>query len=51
MITVTTSSGSQQVGGTDWSVEAGILTVMDDAGTGLAVFAPGVWQSAAVVTP
>ena len=48
MVTVTTTTGTQQVGGTNFDVDAGILIVTDDAGTSLAAFAPGVWQSAVV---
>lgn len=48
MITVTTTGGTQQVGGTNFDVDQGILTVTDNTGTGIAVFAPGVWQSALV---
>lgn len=49
MVTVTTTAGPQQVAGTNFGVDQGILTVTDDSGTSLAVFAPGIWQSAAVV--
>jgi hypothetical protein len=49
MITVTTTTGTEQVAGTDLDVDQGILTVVDDSGTTLAMFAPGVWQSAIVV--
>lgn len=50
MITVTTTTGSQQVSGTTFDVDQGILTVTDDSGTDLAVFAPGVWQTAVVTS-
>lgn len=50
LITVTTTTGSQQVSGTTFDVDQGILTVTDDSGTDLAVFAPGVWQTAVVTS-
>ena len=49
MITVTTTSTTTQVGGTNFDVDNGILIVTDDSGTSLAAFAAGVWQSAEVV--
>ena len=49
MITITTTTGSEQVDGTNLDVDQLVLTVTDDSGTSLAVFAPGVWQSASVV--
>ena len=48
-VTVTLTAGTTaQVGGTAIGVDAGHLTVTDDAGTGVAVFAPGAWLSAEV---
>jgi len=49
LITVTTTTGTQQVAGTDLDVAAGILIVTDDSGDSLAAFASGIWQSAVVV--
>jgi len=46
MITVTTTTGIQQVDGSTFDVASGILTITDDDGTGVAVFAPGIWESA-----
>lgn len=52
-VTVTTSSGPVQVSGTDWNIDGGILTVVDDSGGDVATFAAGDWTSvqANVVTP
>jgi hypothetical protein len=49
MVTVTTTAGVEQVGGTNFDIDAAHLVVTDDAGTSVAAFAPGVWQSAVVV--
>jgi hypothetical protein len=50
LITVTTTTGAEQDHrGFQFGVDQGILIVADDVGTTLAVFAPGVWLSAAVV--
>lgn len=49
MVTVTTTSGPQQVPGDDWSVIEGALTVLDATGNGVALFAAGIWQSVEVI--
>ena len=49
MVNVATTAGLQQVDGTSFDVVDGILAVTDDSGTSLAMFAPGVWQSAVMV--
>lgn len=47
MITVTTTTGSQQVNGVDWNInDKGYLTIVDDNGSGVASYAPG-WLSIA----
>jgi hypothetical protein len=48
-VTVTTTTGTEQVGGTNFDIADNNLIVTDDAGVSIAAFAPGVWQSAVVV--
>ena len=49
MVTVVTTAGPQQVNGDDWSVTDGALTVLDDTGNGVALYAAGIWQSVEVI--
>jgi hypothetical protein len=52
VVTVTTSSGTTQVNGTDWNVDDnGYLTVVDASGSDVATFAAGSWQSVTVILP
>jgi hypothetical protein len=48
MVTVTTTAGTEQVTGLIGGIDAGHLLITDDTGNDVAVFAPGVWLSAAV---
>jgi len=51
MVTVTTTTGTVRIAGTILEIDEGVLTVADDTGVAVAVFAPGVWQSAVVAQP
>lgn len=51
-VTVTTSTGTQQVDGADWHIsERGDLTVTDAQGNDVETFVAGSWDSVSVTAP
>jgi hypothetical protein len=49
VVTVTTTTGAEQVSGTSPDLREGTLIIADGNGDNVALYAPGVWQKAIVV--